>query len=129
MVAAVLWPVLYALQPISLAAAAPTWVDLGRGLRRRGGDCGAPHALVRRSSKRKCPSTRSRESASYDALGSFVLTPLGLAIAGPLAAGIGLSRALWLAAAMAILQLSTAILLAPSAWAVRRREPAATLAA
>ena len=66
--------------------------------------------------------------ASYDALGSFVLTPLGLAIAGPLAAGIGLSRALWLAAAMAI-AMSTAILLAPSAWAVRRREPAATLAA
>jgi MFS family permease len=38
---------------------------------------------------------------SYDALGSFVFIPLGLTIAGPVAAAIGLTRALWLAAAVA----------------------------
>jgi predicted MFS family arabinose efflux permease len=37
---------------------------------------------------------------SYDALGSFVFIPLGLSIAGPVADGIGLTHALWLAAAV-----------------------------
>jgi MFS family permease len=38
--------------------------------------------------------------SSYDALGSFVFIPLGLSIAGPIADAIGLSHALWLAAAV-----------------------------
>ena len=37
---------------------------------------------------------------SYDALGSFVFIPLGLSVAGPVADAIGLSHALWLAAAV-----------------------------
>jgi MFS family permease len=43
--------------------------------------------------------TLSRVS-SYDALGSFVFIPLGLSIAGPIADAIGLTHALWLAAAV-----------------------------
>ena len=35
---------------------------------------------------------------SYDALGSFVLIPLGLIVAGPLAETIGADETLWLAA-------------------------------
>jgi predicted MFS family arabinose efflux permease len=42
----------------------------------------------------------SRVSA-YDMLGSLVLIPLGLSIAGPIADAIGLEDALWLAAAVA----------------------------
>jgi hypothetical protein len=38
--------------------------------------------------------------SSYDALGSFVFIPLGLAIAGPIADAVGLTHALWLAAAV-----------------------------
>jgi MFS family permease len=38
---------------------------------------------------------------SYDALGSFVFIPLGLTIAGPVAAAVGVSTALWWAAAIA----------------------------
>lgn len=38
--------------------------------------------------------------SSYDALGSFVFIPLGLTIAGPVASAIGLTHALWLAAAI-----------------------------
>jgi MFS family permease len=38
--------------------------------------------------------------SSYDALGSFVFIPLGLSIAGPIADAIGLTHALWLAAAV-----------------------------
>jgi predicted MFS family arabinose efflux permease len=41
----------------------------------------------------------SRVSA-YDALGSFVFIPLGLTVAGPLAAAVGLTHALWIAAAV-----------------------------
>jgi hypothetical protein len=37
---------------------------------------------------------------SYDALGSFVFIPLGLSVAGPVADAIGLTHALWLAAAI-----------------------------
>lgn len=35
--------------------------------------------------------------SSYDALGSVVFVPLGLAVAGPLAAGIGIAPAIWAA--------------------------------
>jgi predicted MFS family arabinose efflux permease len=38
--------------------------------------------------------------SSYDALGSFVFIPLGLSIAGPVADALGLTHALWLAAAV-----------------------------
>jgi predicted MFS family arabinose efflux permease len=38
--------------------------------------------------------------SSYDALGSFVFIPLGLSIAGPVADAIGLTHALWAAAAV-----------------------------
>jgi hypothetical protein len=44
------------------------------------------------------PAALSRVSA-YDWFGSLAFQPLGLAIAGPLAAGIGTSAALWIAAA------------------------------
>ena len=44
------------------------------------------------------PAALSRVSA-YDWFGSLAFQPLGLAIAGPLAAGIGTSETLWLAAA------------------------------
>jgi MFS family permease len=40
---------------------------------------------------------------SYDMLGSFVLIPLGVTLAGPLAAAIGVSTTIWLAAAVCAL--------------------------
>jgi MFS family permease len=125
-VASVLWPVLYALQPVSLAVSAPTWVVSAAAF--VGGLAIAVHlTLWSTVLQHEVPERAQSRVASYDALGSFVLTPLGTAIAGPLAAGIGLSNALWLAAGMAIAT-STAILLLPSAWAIRRRELATTLA-
>jgi hypothetical protein len=35
---------------------------------------------------------------SYDALGSFVLIPIGLTVVGPVADAIGVSKTLWLSA-------------------------------
>jgi len=127
LVAAVLWPVLYALQPISLAAGAPTWVVSAAAF--VGGLAIAVHlTLWYTILQHEVPEHAQSRVTSYDALGSFVLTPLGTAIAGPLAVGLGTSNALWLAAGVAVAT-STAILLIPSAWSIRRRELVTTLGA
>jgi MFS family permease len=63
-------------------------------------------------------SARSRVS-SYDALGSFVLMPLGSAIAGPVAAAIGVTETL--IATTAIEAACFAVIIAqPSVWAIGR---------
>jgi hypothetical protein len=59
------------------------------------------------------PASLSRVSA-YDCFGSLLCQPLGLALAGVLAAGIGMSRTLWLAAAVDLASVAAAILAAPS---------------
>jgi hypothetical protein len=66
--------------------------------------------------QREVPEHAQSRVSSYDALGSVVLVPLGSAIAGPLALAIGTSGALWLAAAVIVLNTS-AMLMIP---AVRR---------
>jgi hypothetical protein len=58
------------------------------------------------------PASLSRVSA-YDWFGSLLLDPLGLALAGVVAAGIGMSRTLWIAAAVDLVAVA-AILAAPS---------------
>lgn len=63
---------------------------------------------------------RARVS-SYDALGSFVLVPLGTALAGPLAGTIGIKATL-LAAAVTMLTTKAIILAQPSVWAIRRAQ-------
>lgn len=63
-------------------------------------------------------SARSRVS-SYDALGSFVLTPLGTAVAGPLAAAIGVKETL-IAAGVVTVATSLLVLAQPVVWTIRR---------
>jgi MFS family permease len=58
------------------------------------------------------PASLSRVSA-YDWFGSLLCQPLGLALAGVMAAGIGMSRTLWIAAAVDLVAVA-AILAAPS---------------
>jgi MFS family permease len=58
------------------------------------------------------PASLSRVSA-YDWFGSLLCDPLGLALAGVLAAGIGMSRTLWIAAAINLAAVA-AMLAAPS---------------
>ncbi len=60
---------------------------------------------------------RSRVS-SYDALGSFVLVPLGTALAGPVAVAIGIRETL-LAAGIVILAANLLVLAQPAVWAIR----------
>ena len=54
--------------------------------------------------------------------GSFVLSPLGAAIAGPLAVALGTSSALWLAAG-ALLVGNLTMLLIPAVWRIEARQP------
>jgi MFS family permease len=60
---------------------------------------------------------RSRVS-SYDTLGSFVLVPVGMAIAGPAAAAVGVDAWLW-AAFATFLGVTVVMLAIPSVWAIR----------
>jgi MFS family permease len=66
---------------------------------------------------------RSRVS-SYDALGSFVLIPLGTAAAGPIAAAIGVKEAL-IAAGVITVATNVLVVAQPVVWKIRRPESAA----
>jgi len=63
---------------------------------------------------------RSRVSA-YDALGSFVLMPLGAAVAGPVAVAIGIATTLWVSVAVMVACIA-AIAALPSVRAIRAPE-------
>jgi MFS family permease len=65
---------------------------------------------------------RSRVS-SYDALGSFVLIPLGTAAAGPVAAGIGIKETLILSGVITVVT-NLLVVAQPVVWSIRRPEPA-----
>jgi MFS family permease len=58
--------------------------------------------------------------ASYDALGSWVLMPIGYAVAGPVAAAIG-TRATFIAAAVLIVAATSAVLLVRDVRTLERR--------
>ena len=64
------------------------------------------------------PASLSRVSA-YDWFGSLLGDPIGLALAGVVAAGIGMSRTLWIAAAIDLAAVAT-MLAAPSVRHLRR---------
>jgi MFS family permease len=63
---------------------------------------------------------QSRVSA-YDTLGSFVLVPVGMAFAGPLAGAIGVAASMWLAVGV-FLGAAAVILAIPSVRAIRSPE-------
>src|SRR5206468_4882621 len=116
--ACVLWPTLCTLQFAALALHAPTWLIAGASF--FAGLAIAVHlTLWFTVFQRQVPEHAQSRVSSYDSLGSFVLTPLGLAIAGPVAAVLGSSNALYLAAA-AIVTCNTVMLLIPAVWTIRR---------
>ena len=58
-------------------------------------------SLYEATLQRRVPSDVLSRVSSYDWFGSLALQPIGLAIWGPIAAGIGIDEALWLAAGAA----------------------------
>jgi MFS family permease len=121
LVACILWPLAILPEFAALAAGAPTWMIA------TGAFCGgfglAVHvALWFTIFQREVPERAQSRVAAYDAFGSFVLSPLGAAIAGPLAVAVGTSSALWLAAA-ALLAGNLAMLLIPAVWNIQAASP------
>jgi hypothetical protein len=58
------------------------------------------NALWETSLQRQIPNALLSRVSAYDWLGSAALTPVGFAIAGPIAATVGVERSLWCAAAV-----------------------------
>jgi len=68
--------------------------------------------------QREIPEQAQSRVSSYDALGSFVLIPIGMALAGPVSAVIGIDETLWLG--VLIFLVATAIIVSiPSVRAIR----------
>jgi hypothetical protein len=104
---------------VTLAIGAPTWVIVAASL--AGGFGLANHlTLWFTTFQREVPEHAQSRVSSYDALGSFVLSPLGAAIAGPAAIALGTSGALWLAAAI-LLACDLTMLAIPAVWTIRAR--------
>jgi predicted MFS family arabinose efflux permease len=111
----------------ALAVPAPLWLLAATSFV-AGGGLSVHLALWFTVFQQRVPERAQSRVSSYDALGSFVLMPIGFALAGPLADSIGISATLWAAFALDLGCLAT-ILLIPSVWAIRRIVPAATEAA
>jgi len=127
LVACVVAPLPFTLPFVALALDAPVWVVsvasfvAGVGI--------AVHlALWFTVFQQEVPESARSRVSSYDALGSFVLNPIGTAMAGPVAVAIGTESALLLAAG-AIVVCNLSMLLMPAVWAIRRHEVATTMAA
>ena len=112
------WPVL--LQLLCLALYAPVWLLAAASILSGAGI--AMHlALWFTVVQREVPAHAQSRVSSYDALGSFVLIPLGMAAAGPVADRIGVQPTLLGAFAIALVCLvSTALV--PSVRAIRAAE-------
>ena len=121
LVACILWALAILPEFAALAAGAPTWIIAAGAF--AGGFGFANHvALWFTVFQREVPEHARSRVASYDAFGSFVLSPLGAAIAGPLAAALGTPEALWLAAAVIVVS-NMSMLLIPAVWKIQVREP------
>jgi MFS family permease len=109
------------LQPLGLALGLPLWalvlfsIVAGIGL--------AVHlALWFTVFQQQVPAESMSRVSSYDAFGSFVLGPLGSALAGPLAAGIGVRETL-LVSVIVIAATEAIVYAQPSVHAIRAPRP------
>jgi MFS family permease len=73
--------------------------------------------------QQEIPSDKLSRVYSYDALGSFALLPLGLAVAGPIAELVGVRATLWGAAAIAV-AVTLPVFAVRDVRTLERREPA-----
>jgi MFS family permease len=127
LVACILWPMLVCGQLVTLALHAPTWVIAAASFA-AGLGIAIHLTLWFTIFQREVPERAQSRVSSYDALGSFVLTPMGFVAAGLIATGIGVSGAAWLAA-VAIFVLNASMLLIPSVWRIGRVGSPTTISA
>jgi MFS family permease len=128
LVACVVFAMGYAPQLLVLAAGAPT-AAVAAAAFVAGATLSIHLALWFTVFQREIPERAQSRVSSYDALGSFVLVPLGAVVAGPVAAAVGTSTALVIGG-VALLALDSSMLLIPAIWTVGRGRaggaPAAT---
>lgn len=109
--------VLFALPVAFLAVPTPTLV-IALGALLAGAASGLSEVFWETLAAQHVPQESLSRVMAYDWFGSLALEPLGLALIGPLAMGIGTSATLWLAAAMIVI-CQIAVLCVPG---VRRLE-------
>jgi MFS family permease len=127
LLASCLFSIPYGFQTLAIGLALPLWALVANSA--FAGLCLALHlALWFTVFQQQVPEAARSRVSSYDALGSFVLIPLGAAIAGPVAALIGVHETL--IAAGSISTACTLIVIAqPSVRSLGTREPDAAAAA
>jgi Major Facilitator Superfamily len=115
------------LELAALALAAPVWVISAAAFLAAGGI--AVHlTLWFTVFQQQIPERAQSRVASYDTFGSFVLMPIGFALAGPIAHAIGAAPTLW-GALVVDLVCWLSILSLPSVWAIRRVRPTESVVA
>lgn len=104
--------------PAMLLAIPASALAIGLGALVSGATVGLGEVLYDTVSAQEVPAESLSRVVAYDWFGALALEPLGLALIGPLAAGLGVSTTLWLGAAV-ITVCQAGVLLVPS---VRRLE-------
>jgi MFS family permease len=104
--------------PAMLLAIPASALAIGLGALVSGATVGLGEVLYDTVSAQEVPPESLSRVVAYDWFGALALEPLGLALIGPLAAGLGVSPTLWLGAAV-ITVCQAGVLLVPS---VRRLE-------
>jgi MFS family permease len=120
----VAWPLL--LELLALAVYAPVWLVAASAFA-AGAGIAIHLALWFTVFQREVPEHAQSRVSSYDALGSFVLIPLGMAVVGPVSAAIGIQETIWAAFAIS-LACQLAIVALPSVRGMRASEPRPSLA-
>ncbi len=114
---------LFALPAVALAGAAPlpvlAWAMFASGT---GGTLFGVCWMI--ALQQEIPAEKFSRVAAYDWCGSVALAPIGTAVAGPLAGGLGLDGALWACAAVMTL-LSLVVLAVPEVRRLARTSGAA----
>ncbi len=108
--------------PAMLLAIPASALAIGIGALVSGATVGLGEVLYDTVAAQEVPAESLSRVVAYDWFGALALEPLGLALIGPLAAGLGVSTTLWLGAAV-ITVCQAGVLLVPS---VRRLEAQVT---
>lgn len=111
--------ILFAL-PAALLAIPATTLVLALGALIAGGAVSVAEILYETVTAQHIPQASYSRVAAYDWFGSLALEPLGLALIGPLATGVGISPTLWAGAAVMV-SCQVAVLFVPSVRALEAR--------
>jgi MFS transporter len=125
LLASVLYAIPYGFQTLAFGLALPLPVLVAVGVL-DGATLSLHLALWFTVFQREVPEQARSRVSSYDALGSFVLVPLGAAVAGPVAALIGIHETLIASGAVSLVCIAI-VAVQPSVWAIvdrSRAEPA-----